>query len=127
MSLRPKTKRRLLVLLAGTAIIAGGTTTFVRVQLHRHEAVRLQYRAKAMDAFARGDYPAALDSFRRYLSNDSQDADAIYAYGVARAQVPRPDLANLSEAKSIFGHYLELEPGDVRAQHQLLDIYQKLN
>ena len=47
--------------------------------------MRLQYRAKAMDAYARGDYAAALDNFKHYLSSDSQDADAVYAYGVARA------------------------------------------
>lgn len=127
MSLRPKTKRRLLVLLAGAVLITGSVTVVVKVQLRRHEATRLQYRGKAMDAYARGDYAGALEGFKRYLSNESTDAEAIYAYGVSRSLVPRADFAHLSEAKSIFGRYLELRPGETRAQHQLLDIYQKLN
>src|SRR5580765_2112572 len=119
MSLRPKTKRRLLVLIAGTSLLAGGITLVVNVQLHRHEQTRLQFRATAMDAYKRGDYPAALEQFGKYLRNDTNDPEALYAYAVSRSHVPRPEFAHLTEAKTLFTRYLELKPGDADAQHQL--------
>ncbi|HSV14192.1 MAG TPA: hypothetical protein VLI90_08025, partial [Tepidisphaeraceae bacterium] len=127
MNLRPKTKRRLLVLIAAIGLLAGGITAFVNVQLHRYEAARLQFRKQGMAAYNRGDYTGALDQFSRYLRNDTNDPEALYAYAVARSRVPRPDLAHLTEAKSLFNRYLEQVPGDANAQHQLLEIYQKLN
>jgi tetratricopeptide (TPR) repeat protein len=129
MNLRPKTKRRLLVLLTGAALSIGGAALFVHIQLQRHESVRLQYRTAAMTAFNRGDYPAALDGLSKYLSNnndDVSDAEAIYAYAVARSKLPRPDFSHLTEAKETFKRYLAIKPDDARAQHQLLEIYEQL-
>jgi tetratricopeptide (TPR) repeat protein len=128
MNLRPKTKRRLGILLAGTLVVAGSGTALVTIQLHRLEARRQEYRALAMTAFDHGDYTSALHEFKKYLndSGNSTDADAIYAYAVSRSHVPRPDLSHLVEAKANFNRYLELRPGDDKAQHQLLNIYRQL-
>jgi Flp pilus assembly protein TadD len=126
MNLRPKTKRRLLILLSTGLIGSAALSILVVVQLHRYENHRLAYRAAAMDAYQHGDYRTAADNFAKYLGNDRIDSPAIYDYAVCRSKLPRPDLSHLTEAKALFNRYLELNPGDTLAQHQLLDIYQKL-
>jgi tetratricopeptide (TPR) repeat protein len=126
MYLRPKTKRRLVVLLSCAALILGGLGALVGMQLHRIEVRQMQDRALAMDAYGRGDYTTAMRWFRRYLAHTDDDAEAIYAYADCRLHVPGADLGYLIEAKSIFYRYLELRPGDLLAQHQLLKIYRDL-
>lgn len=128
MNLRPKTKRRLGILLAGAFVVTGSAAALVSVQLHRLDARLQEYRVSAMTAFDRGDYTTALHELKKYLndSGNSTDADAIYAYAVSRSRVPRSDLSHLVEAKASLNRYLELRPGDPKAQHQLLDIYRQL-
>jgi tetratricopeptide (TPR) repeat protein len=126
MNLRPKTKRRLLMLLTASAVGASVASVGVVIQLHRYENHRLSFRATAMAAYQRGDYRTAADFFAEYLGNDRMDSPAIYDYAVCRSKLPRPDLSHLIEAKALFNRYLELNPGDIDAEHQLLDIYQKL-
>lgn len=125
MNLRPKTKKRLAILLAaGTVGIAAASTLYL-FGLNRYERGRLAYRALAMSAFQHGDYHTAAADFSSYLSNDRVDPEAIYALALCRMKLPRPDLGNLLDARKLFTRYLELRPGDLDAQHQLLDIYQK--
>src|SRR5271170_3254939 len=126
MYLRPKTKRRLVFLLTCAALILGCLAGLVGTQLHRIEVRLQQDRALAMDAYTRQDYPTAMRWFRQYLSHSDNDADAIYAYADCRLHVPGADFGYLIEAKSIFNRYLELRPGDLMAQHQLLQIYRDL-
>ena len=126
MSLRPKTKRRLLLLMGGGAGLTGLATAGVVVQLHRHEVARQHLRAEGMAAFDRHDYRRTLVELKRYLSGDRVDPDAIYTLAVAQTRVPRPDQGNLTAARQLLIRYLELRPGDRAAQHLLLDVYEKL-
>jgi predicted Zn-dependent protease len=126
MNLRPKTKRRLVVLLSGAAFCTAAVMALIAIQLHRHEMIRRGFRDKAMSLYGKGDYVGAMIGFKKYLSQSSGDAPAIYAYAVSRSEVPEPDLKHLVEAKSIFSRYLEINPSDARAQHRLLAIYRKI-
>jgi tetratricopeptide (TPR) repeat protein len=126
MNLRPKTRRRLMVLLGGAALCIAALTALIEIQLYRHEAVRRGFRDKAMLAYGRGDYVGAMIGLKKYLSQSTVDAPAIYAYAVARSQVPEPDLKHLVEAKVIFNRYLEINPSDSPAQHRLLEIYRQI-
>jgi tetratricopeptide (TPR) repeat protein len=126
MYLRPKTKRRLVVLLSCAALIFGSAVALVGIQLHRIEVRRQQDRALAIDAYDKQDYQTAMRWFRRYLLHSGDDAEALYDYADCRLHVPGPDYGYLIEAKSIFNRYLELRPDDLMAQHQLLKIYRDL-
>jgi tetratricopeptide (TPR) repeat protein len=127
MNLRPKTKRRLLALAAGGVVFTAAASVVVYVQLNREQNRENELRLDGLGAYQRGDYSAAVTDFKNCASNGQLDAEAIYAYAVSRSKVPLPDLGNLREAKSLFFRYLELKPGDPDAQHQLLDIYRRLN
>src|ERR1039458_4166188 len=126
MNLRPKTMRRLMVLLGGAALCIAALSAVIEIQLYRHEAVRRGFRDKAMVQYSKGDYLGAMLGLRKYLSQSTGDAPAIYAYAVSRSHVPEPDLKHLVEAKAIFNRYLELNPSDSRAQHRLLEIYRQI-
>jgi cellulose synthase operon protein C len=132
MNLRPKTKRRLIVLLTAATLIGGGGAAIVTVRLHNLDQRQQAIRDQAMVAFSQGNYLAAMNGLKKYLSDtssssaNSTDADAIYAFAVSRSKIPRADLGHLIEAKANFNRYLELRPGDSDAQHQLLDIYTQL-
>ena len=127
MNFRPKTKRRLLILLIGGISIIGAGVIFVVLQLHRYENHRLAFRAAGMAAFEQGDYRTAADDLSRYLVNDRMDGEAIFDYGIARSKLPQADLKNLIDARDSFKLYLEINNGDVACEHQLLGVYQKLN
>jgi tetratricopeptide (TPR) repeat protein len=125
--IRPKTKRRLTTLLIAGAAAITALSMLVVYRLHRYEQGRLAYRAAGMQAFQTGDYRTAADDLSRYLSNDRVDPPAIYCLAVCRTRTPRPDLGNLLDARRLFSRYLELKNDDLDAQHQLLEIDQKLN
>jgi tetratricopeptide (TPR) repeat protein len=126
MNLRPKTRQRLLILLTCATLLIGAAGALILVQLHRHEKHRLMFRATAMAAFQQGDYHKAAENFANYLRNDRMDSEAIFDYGVARSKLPQADAKNLIDARDCFKLYMELNPGDVAGEHQLLDIYRKL-
>jgi tetratricopeptide (TPR) repeat protein len=126
MNLRPKTMKRLTILLTAGAAVIAAASLVVCLQLARYEKHRLLYRAQGMSAFSHHDYRTASTDLSKYLSNDRVDADAIYALAVCRTNLPRPDLGHLLDAKKLFVRYLELRPDDLDAQHELLEIYQKL-
>ena len=123
MHLRPKTKRRIIVLLA--VVICGGVIVGVLIdlQLRRLDQRRQAYRAAGMTAFDHGDYPAALVDLTKYLGDDIADPDAIYTYATSLSRVPSPDRSNLTRAISAYRRYLDLRPDDVKARRQLLDLY----
>ncbi len=125
--LRPKTKKRLTILLIAGGALSAALGMLVVYGLHRYERGRLAYRAAGMQAFQNADYRTASDDLSRYLSNDRVDPPAIYCLAVCKTRMPRADMGNLLEARKLFTRYLELKNDDLDAQHQLLEIDQKLN
>lgn len=135
MSIRPKTKRRLIILgLAAVLVFGAGLAVYLRY-LQKRGADLTASRAAAMSAYAAGDYAAALPHFSKYLAESKTadlprgkaDAEALFAYGKSRSHVERGDNRHLWEAKGIFERYLALMPGDAEAERMLLEIYPKLN
>jgi predicted Zn-dependent protease len=125
--LRPKTRKRLTVLLIAGICIGAASAWFVAYRLHKYELGRLAYRAAGMQAFQHASYRVAADDLTHYLGNDRVDPQAIYCLAVCKTRTPRADLGNLLEARKLFMRYLELKNDDLDAQHQLLEIDQRLN
>lgn len=127
MNLRPKTKRRLAILLIACTGAGTVLSALVIHGLSRYEQGHLALREQGMAAFEHGDYRTAAADLSRYLIDDRVDPDAIYALAVCRINLPRPDLGHLLDAKKLFMRYLEIRPGDPDAQHHLLQICQELS
>ena len=135
MNIRPKTKRRLVILAVGLLVLVGaGFGVYFKYVQQRNLRIANE-RAAAMKAYAAGDYAGALKDFSKYLDDTraadwkpgQADTEALFAYGKSRASVELAGGRHLLEAKNIFEHYLRLKPADEPAETMLLDIYPRLN
>ena len=126
MPIRPKTRRRLLLLvLIGVVLIGAGTGVF----LYRKHQIRqdmLAKRAEGMAAFEQGDYSTAMHSVGSYLNRYPEDVEALYAYAVSRREVTEPDGEHLRQAIGMFRRVMELEPKHQDARTALLELYPRV-
>lgn len=121
--MRPTTKRRIVILAASTvglAVTLGGVYEFRQYQIN---AKTMSYRAEGMDAFQHGDFAKALVPLSKYNERHQNDAETLFAFGKARSRVEAPNNRHLSEAIQYFRRGLELQPDNMEARHQLLDLY----
>lgn len=129
MNIRPKTVRRLSVLFAGLAIFAAGVAMLLVRSVQKEQATVASIRARAFADYARHDYPAAVKLFGTYINAgaaESTDAEAVFAYGMARSQVPMEGNRQIAEAVNLLQKYLDLAPADPHdAKHQLLMLYSR--
>src|SRR4051794_21229875 len=123
MNIRPKTKRRLIILAVGVLVLVGaGFGVYLRYVQQRNVRIAAE-RAAAMKAYGAGDYAAALKDFSKYLDETraadwkpgQADTEALFAYGKSRASVELAGARHLWEAKNVFEHYLRLKPADEAA------------
>src|SRR4051812_48639898 len=110
MNLRPKMKRRLVILLGvlfSSASIAFGIYAHAQYKIGKRID---EERAAAMAAYRAGDYAGALPHFNFYLDKTKTqekgpgkaDTEALFAYGKSRMNVPLAKGQHLTEAKNIF-------------------------
>ena len=98
MNIRPKTKRRVIVLAVGALVLVGAGVGVYARYVQQHNARVAEYRAAAMRSYTAGDYAAALPDFDKYLTLSKTaereasgvDAEALFAYGKSRASVELP-------------------------------------
>ncbi|MDB5289202.1 MAG: prsT, partial [Phycisphaerales bacterium] len=129
MHIRPKTLRRLLVLFVGLLIVVGAGALMYLTRQRSDAAVVAELRSQAMATYKSGDYAKAVTEIGEYLHKakaQDNDPEALFAYGKSRISVEMPRSRHLFEGVQIFQHYLEIKPGDDKAQHLLLDLYAKL-
>ncbi len=123
--MRPKTKKRLLVLgLAIGGIVAAGGTAYT-VRQHQIQAKLMKFREDGMTAYAKGDYETALKDLSSYVGKRQNDTQALLAYGVSRTNIVESDNRQVIEGIGIFRRYLDLNPRDNDVRHKLLDLYTK--
>src|SRR3954470_110781 len=136
MALRSKTKRRLSILGLVAVVLIGSAMAVYFRYVKQRAADLAAWRAAAMSAYHAGDYAAALPHFAKYhteartgqMQRGQVDLEALFAYAKSRASVEvQPGNRHLVEARGLFERYLALKPGDLEAEHMLLDIYPRLN
>lgn len=123
MSIRAKTKRRLLILTGGSAAVLAmlvGLYLYRMTQIEQEMAEHLELGMEAMEA---EDYPTALDHLREYRRRNRDDVEVAYQLATAAQQVERPQGRHLSEAIAIYQDLLERDPSHEQAQRELLELY----
>lgn len=122
MNIRPKTVRRLMILVLALALLAGGVVTWVSLSQRRVRAQIAQVRHDAVAAFEAKDYSRAVGLFSEYLTRShtqDSDAEAVFDYGKSRMNVPLEDNRHVFEAIGVFVRYLQLDPkGDPRGEER---------
>jgi tetratricopeptide (TPR) repeat protein len=125
MMIRPKTKRRVLILLASTAAVSGAIGVFVFERTRAINAQIAQARVDGIAAFNGGDYPAVLKKLGFYNTKRKEDPETTLDYAIALTKVPTIDGGNITEAIQAFRRYRSLKPSDIDAEHLLLKTYEQ--
>ncbi len=137
MNIRPKTMRRLAVLLVLLLAIAGLLFGGYLVSKRRMAVKIEEERQAAMDAYRKSDFNGALPHFDYYLTKtklaekqgaevDEQAAEALFAYGESRRNIEMPNGRHIFEAVKVFETYQRMCPDDLRAKHALLELYPRI-
>ena len=122
MSLRPKTRRRLLLLswAASRSLPAGGAYAIVELRIN---ARLIAGRAEGMEASEGGDYETALHKVGAYLQRHPDDVETLFVYSQCRLEVEDADGKYVKQAIAGFRQLLSLRPDHDGARHKLLDIF----
>lgn len=127
MNIRPKTVRRLLVLFAAFLLFATGMALLLLRSARKDRATVANLRSDAFRAYEMHDDARAVTLLEQYINRspaESSDAEAVYAYAMARERVPMDGHAQIAEAISLLQRYLDLAPADPHdAKHELLKLY----
>lgn len=125
MNLRPKTIRRLTILLVAVLLLVGSVIGLMVLDRQKQQKELARRRAEGLAAFERNDYPATLEHLKRYIGHKDvkPDPDAIFAFAKARMNIELPKQAHVKESIMHLRNYVELRPDDLAAKHLLLELY----
>lgn len=116
MSLRPKTRRRMMIV-AITALMAilllGG---FIVVRRGQVKAETAAYRSEGIAAYEQEDWPGTIESLGKYIGRQKGDAEAHYYFADARRHLPLKQAAHLVEAIRHLQAALNVRPDYIEAQ-----------
>lgn len=128
MTIRPKTKRRLLILLVGAALFSVASAWLYSYRIAVAERRLLADKQVGLDAYRDGDYQTAIDKLTEYINHEQtrnpgdMDPQALLAFANARAKVPTANQDYIVTAVSTLRQYCVLVPDDVHAREQLVEM-----
>lgn len=123
MTIHSKTRQRVRFLLIAFAllVVAGTSAYVVRKRQIADRIVR--DREAGFAALEAGDYFNALHKIGPYLQKNPEDLPTLLKYANARRNVEEPNGKHLVEAIALYRRATELNPDNLEAQEQLLEIY----
>lgn len=123
MSIRAKTKRRLLILTGCGVLVVAVLTSLWAYRMDQIAKEMAEHREQGLAAIEEGDYPTALEHLKEYRRRNRDDVEVAYHMAVAARQVERPEGRHLREALNVYQDLLDLDPDHEQAQRDLLDLY----
>jgi len=128
MNMRPKTKRRLLVLILGVLVLGGSATAIVVIKDRSFSRSLQQARKEAWPPTTKATMPPPSSFWQiPQPARNKTDAEALFAYAKSRSRVELPDQSQIWESINLFTTYRQLKPDDLEAQHILLRLYAQVN
>lgn len=125
MSMRPKTKRRLGILITLVLLIIVAVSGLIFLQKHRNAQRLLTLRETGMRLYHAGDYEGALKPLSEYHTKHPNDPESRFAFAVSRSKVPSSG-NYLGEAIQHLQYYVAQRPDELGAKHFLLDLYNQV-
>jgi predicted Zn-dependent protease len=128
MTIRPKTKRRLLILLIGAALLSVAAAWLYSYRIAVAERRLIEDKQIGLDAYRAGDYQTAIDNLTEYLNHEQKrgpqemDPQALLAFANARAKIPTKNEDYIVTAVNALRGYCALVPDDVHAREQLIEM-----
>jgi tetratricopeptide (TPR) repeat protein len=128
MTIRPKTKRRLLILLTGAALLSVAMAWLYSYRIAIAERKLIQDKQVGIDAYSNGDYQTAIDKLTEYINHEQKrdpqemDPQALLAFANARAKIPTQNEDYIVTAVTTLRRYCVLVPNDLHAKEQLVEM-----
>jgi predicted Zn-dependent protease len=122
-TIRAKSRRRILALLLGAVAVVGVATFLYRRRERRLDDAAWAAREQALAAFSEGDYALAVSRFAHFLRRLEPDALVLLRYAQAILRQPSPDEEHATAAVASLRHAVELDPESGEARRLLLDAY----
>jgi tetratricopeptide (TPR) repeat protein len=128
MTIRPKTKRRLLILLVGAALFSVVIAWLYSYRIAIAERKLLDDKQAGLEAYRNGDYPTAIDKLREYINHEQKrdpqemDPQALLAFATSSAKVPGKNQDYIVTAVTTLRRYCVMMPDDVHAREQLVEM-----
>ncbi len=119
MTIRAKTKRRLVILLVCVVGVAVAVSAFVALRMQRQRAWYLSQRTEGMALYERGEYEKSLLPLSLYVSRYRDDAEALYCFAMARKHVETADGRHVENAARLLQRSIELDPTRTSAWREL--------
>src|SRR5258706_6365911 len=128
MTVRAKTKFRLLILLASVALLIGAAATVYGVRKRHTRQLYAARRVLGMTQYKNGDFVDAVVILGPVIRREeyAQDAEAIYAFAESRKRVETPDGKYLRDAMTMLQRVLSIQPERADVKSELLDLYTQL-
>lgn len=123
MSIKSKSRQRLIVLFAAAAVVlGGGAGAFV---FHKYQVrQRLSHdRVEGLEAAKNKDYATAVKDLDDYLRVRPADVEVLKAYVQARPNVGAGSVEEAKDTLSRLRQLVLLDPSNVDARRQLMDLY----
>jgi tetratricopeptide (TPR) repeat protein len=128
MTIRPKTKRRLLILLTGTVIFFVAVAWLYSYRIAIAQRKILADKQIGLNAYHDGDYQTAIDKLTEYIDHQQKrdpremDPQALLAFASARAKVPTKNQDYIVTAVTMLRRYCIMVPEDTQAREQLVEM-----
>lgn len=128
MIIRPKTKRRVLILLGGLIIFSVAAIWLYAYRMRVAESKLQLDKQVGMDAYRSGDYQTAIDKLAEYINHEQQregsqlDPEALLAFANARAKVPTANGDYIVLSIRALQSYCALVPENTRERDHLLEM-----
>ena len=123
MSVKAKTKKRLVLLVGAVvgvaALLAGGLT----VKAQRNAAYFAGERALGLKCATDGDAQASVIHLAKWLSRNPDDVEVLTVYAQQRLMTESPDGTNVWDAVGRLRHLVELRPDADEPRRQLMQLY----
>lgn len=123
MSIRSKSRKRLVVLLVSVVLAAALLFAAVAVVKMRRDALRHERRDAGIAAVKQGDYGRGLELLSQYLAAVPSDAKALFHYAIARSKLPMKNRRHLLDACGAMYRVHQIEPNNRDAQQMLLELF----
>jgi tetratricopeptide (TPR) repeat protein len=127
MIIRPKTKRRVLILLIGVAVFSAGAVWLYSYRMMVAENRLQADKDQGLAAYKAGDFQTAITKLAEYINHTQKtqkeiDPQALLAFANARAKVPTGNQDYIVLAINTLRRYCSVAPDDAVARDQLLEM-----
>lgn len=120
-------KRRFAILVTIILLIAGGVVALIYARQWQRAQQDQHQRAVGIEAYENGEYMDAIRALGGYIQRVPDDTEALHLFAQANLKLPSPTGGQVGQAMNALIRVTQLDPKNIEAAEQLLEIYKLSN